>query len=174
MVTEKATESAVVAPARLPEVWATTQPWLTTAARIGLALVLAWAGWAKASQPVSQQELAVEAYQLVPDGMVTVVGVGLPILELALAALLVLGFATRLTAALGGVLMIVFIAGIISAWSRGLKIDCGCFGGGGAAADPHYLREILRDSGFLALAAWIMVWPRSKLAVDRLLGMHKN
>ena len=32
-------------------------------------------------------------------------------------------------------LMAVFIAGVISVWVRGLSIDCGCFGGGGAVPE---------------------------------------
>ncbi|REE99757.1 MauE/DoxX family redox-associated membrane protein [Thermomonospora umbrina] len=146
----------------------------TTAARVGLAVVLGWAGLAKAAEPPALQELAVEAYRLLPDGMITPVGIGLPILEIVLAALLLAGFATRFTAALSGLLMVVFIIGIASAWARGLKIDCGCFGGGGEIADPPYLGEILRDLGFLALAAWITVWPPGRYALDRKVGLYED
>jgi uncharacterized membrane protein YphA (DoxX/SURF4 family) len=156
--------------------WTVIQPWLTAAARCGLAVVLAVAGWAKVTEPPSLQKLAVRSYQILPDGMVSVVGIGLPVLELALAALLVLGFATRLAAVASGLLLIVFIAGIISVWARGLSIDCGCFGGGGAAPragmGTRYLREILRDLGFLVIACWIAVLPKSRLALDRLLGLY--
>jgi uncharacterized membrane protein YphA (DoxX/SURF4 family) len=156
--------------------WTMIQPWLTTVARLGLATVLFMAGWAKATEPQALQKLAVSAYQILPDGMVGAVGIGLPILEMALAAMLLLGFATRFVAAAGGLLMIIFIAGIISAWTRGLSIDCGCFGGGGAVGkgQTRYLQEILRDLGFLALAAWIVVLPKSKLALDRMLGLYDN
>ena len=152
------------------------RPWLTTAARCGLAVVLALAGWAKVTEPAGLQKLAVASYHILPDGMVSVVGVGLPVLELTLAALLVLGFATRLAAVLSALLLIVFIAGIVSVWARGLSIDCGCFGGGGPAPrsgmGARYFREILRDLGFLALAGWIVVLPKSRLALDRLLGLY--
>ncbi len=162
------------APAR--RTWTVVQPWLTTAARCGLAIVLGLAGWAKVTEPPSLQKLAVRSYHLLPEGMVSIVGVGLPVLELALAALLVLGFATRLAAMMSAVLLIVFIAGIISVWARGLSIDCGCFGGGGpaprAGMGARYLLEILRDLGFLAVAGWIVVLPRGRLAMDRLLGLY--
>lgn len=156
--------------------WPAIRPWLTTAARCGLAVVLGLAGWAKVTEPPSLQRLAVRSYQILPDGMVSLVGVGLPVLELALAGLLVLGFATRLAAVASALLFVVFIAGIISVWARGLSIDCGCFGGGGAAPragmGARYLREILRDLGFLVLAGWIVVLPKSRLALDRLLGLY--
>jgi len=152
----------------------TYQPWLTLAARLGLAVVLFWAGWAKITEPTGLKQLAVSEYDILPKGMVPAVATGLPLLEICLAALLVVGFATRLTAILSGILMLVFIGGIISAWSRGLRINCGCFGGAGQVADPHYLREIFRDLGFFALAAFIAIWPRCKVSLDRALGLYTD
>jgi hypothetical protein len=57
----------------------------------------------------------------------------------------------------------VFIAGVTQAWARGLSIDCGCFGGGGAVAPDQttYGLELLRDAGFLLLAGWLVVRPRT-------------
>jgi uncharacterized membrane protein YphA (DoxX/SURF4 family) len=165
MVTETATPRIT---------WPVIQPWITTVARLGLAAVLFLAGWAKFTEASALQKLAVSDYQILPQSMVGAVGIGLPILEMALAVMLVAGFATRFVAIAGGLLMIIFIAGIISAWSRGLKINCGCFGGAGTVVDPHYLREIFRDLGFLAMAAWIVVWPKSRLAADRLLGLYSE
>ncbi|WP_233509887.1 MauE/DoxX family redox-associated membrane protein [Actinomadura craniellae] len=169
-MTEKAAEAVTEEPGRLRD-WPVLQPWLSTAARVALAVVLAWAGWAKFTLPTYKQELSVEAYQLLPHGVAGPVGIGLPLAELLLAAFLLVGFATRFTAAVSALLMLVFIAAIISAWSRGLTIDCGCFGGGGqvAAGETRYLQEILRDIGFLALAVWITVWPRSRAALDNIL-----
>lgn len=146
----------------------------TAAARAGLAVVLGWAGLAKATEPPALQELAVESYQLLPEGLITPVGVGLPILEIVLAALLLAGFATRFSGALSGLLMVVFIVGIAPAWARGLKIDCGCFGGGGQIDDPPYLGEIMRDLGFLALAAWVAAWPPGRFALDRKIGLYQD
>lgn len=159
---------------RRPAKWGVIQPWITTLARVALAGVLAYAGWAKVTEPPVVQRRAVRAYEILPEGMVNIVGIGLPILELALAALLLIGFATRFVAAASAVLMVVFIAGIISAWARGLNIDCGCFGSGGqvAAGQTRYFQEILRDLGFLILALWTAVLPKGKFAVDRLLGLH--
>ncbi|MDX6743025.1 MauE/DoxX family redox-associated membrane protein [Actinocorallia sp. A-T 12471] len=147
--------------------------WVTFAARLGLAGVLFWAGWTKFTEPAPLQRQAVAAYELLPDALIGPVGHGLPVLEMVLALLLVVGFATRLSAILSGLLMIVFIGGIASAWARGLTIDCGCFGGGGtvAAGETKYLQEILRDVGYLALAVWITVLAPGRLAVDRRIGL---
>lgn len=59
---------------------------------------------------------------------------------------------TRLAAAASAVLLLMFMAGIASAWARGLQIECGCFDGGGFAADAtqQYPWEILCDVGLAA------------------------
>jgi uncharacterized membrane protein YphA (DoxX/SURF4 family) len=88
----------------------------------------------------------------------------LPYVELALALLLVLGIGVRLTAIISGLMMLMFIGGIASVWARGLHIACGCFGGEGGTG--QYLREILRDIGFLAMCGWMITFPRSRLALD--------
>jgi uncharacterized membrane protein YphA (DoxX/SURF4 family) len=150
------------------------QEWITVIVRVALAAILGYAGYAKFIEPQALQKVAVSSYRILPTGMVTPVAFGLPVLEMALAAMILLGFATRAMSICIGLLFVVFIAGIISAWARGLSIDCGCFGGGGSVGkgQTHYLREILRDLGFLVLAAWLMVFPRGRLALDRVLGLY--
>ncbi len=149
------------------------QEWISLVVRIALAAIMFVAGYAKFSEAQGLQKVAVSSYRILPKGMVTPVAFGLPVLEMVLAVMILLGFATRVMAVCVGLLFVVFIAGIISAWARGLSIDCGCFGGGGSVGkgQTHYLREILRDIGFLVLATWLMVYPRGKLALDRLLGL---
>jgi hypothetical protein len=68
-------------------------------------------------------------------------------------------------------LFLAFIVGISSAWARGLSIECGCFGGGGEIPDAAaaYPGEIARDVGLLALSLWLVVRPRSRLALDNVL-----
>jgi uncharacterized membrane protein YphA (DoxX/SURF4 family) len=114
---------------------------------------------------------SVRAYQLLPYDVAGYLGYGLPILEVAIGALLVLGLFTRFSAVVGGFLMVVFIIGIASAWARGLSIDCGCFGKGGtiAASQTQYPQEIARDVGLLACALWLVVRPRSALSLERTL-----
>ena len=65
-----------------------------------------------------------------------------------------------------------FVAGVSQAWARGLSIDCGCFGGGGAVepGNTAYVQELLRDTGFLVLAAWLIVRPRTLFSLDSRLG----
>ncbi|MBB5828337.1 MauE/DoxX family redox-associated membrane protein [Micromonospora carbonacea] len=148
--------------------WAAVRPWLGVAARLGLAAVWLVAGGAKVGD-LAASGRAVNAYQVMPYDVATVIGAALPFVELALGALLLVGLATRLAAGISAALLVVFVAGIASAWSRGLAIDCGCFGSGGqlaAGQTPSYLPEILRDLGFLALAGFLLTWPRTPVSVD--------
>jgi uncharacterized membrane protein YphA (DoxX/SURF4 family) len=114
---------------------------------------------------------SVRAYQLLPYDVAGYLGYGLPILEIAVGLLLILGLFTRFSAVVGGLLMVVFIAGIASAWARGLSIDCGCFGKGGTiqASQTQYPQEIARDLGLLVCAAWLAVRPRTAVSLERFL-----
>jgi uncharacterized membrane protein YphA (DoxX/SURF4 family) len=145
------------------------RPWVSTVARLGLAAVFAIASLTKISSTDAIVR-SVRAYQILPEGAVHPVAYALPFLELALAVLLLLGIGTRLVAGVAAVALVLFIAAVSSAGLRGLKIDCGCFGGGGAVTHTHYLREIFRDVGFLVLAAWLLLFPISRLSLDSLLS----
>ena len=142
-----------------------------TLARFGLAAVWLVSGGVKMSDP-GQTYIAVQAYDVLPQALVRPVATGLPLLEIVLGVLLLVGLATRWVAAVSLVLLAVLIASIAQSWARGLSIDCGCFGGGGrvAAGQTEYPQEILRDTGFALLGIWLLVRPRTWLSLDRWLG----
>jgi uncharacterized membrane protein YphA (DoxX/SURF4 family) len=142
------------------------QEWMSFAVRLGLGGVMLSAGGLKVADPNAAIS-AVTAYRLLPSELATIVGYGLPFFEIMLGLLLVVGLAVRATAATTGILLLVFIAAVSSAWARGLSIDCGCFGGGGQTDNPQYLQEIVRDLSFLVLATWLVVYPASRFALDR-------
>jgi uncharacterized membrane protein YphA (DoxX/SURF4 family) len=148
--------------------WRAVRPWIGTAVRLGLAAVWLVAGGTKVGD-LAAAGRAVNAYRLLPYDVAVVVGAAQPFVELALGVLLLLGLATRLAAGVSAALLALFIAGISSAWARGLAIDCGCFSKGGeltAGQSPSYGPEILRDVGFLILAGFLLIWPRTPLSVD--------
>jgi uncharacterized membrane protein YphA (DoxX/SURF4 family) len=135
-------------------------------ARVSLAVVWLVSGALKVADP-AQTIIAVRAYQLLPEELVRPVANALPFFEIALGLLLLIGLGVRATAVVSATLLLVLVGVIISVWARGLSIDCGCFGGGGAADVDgwDYTKEILRDIGFLALAAWLIVFPRTPFAL---------
>lgn len=126
-----------------------------------------YAGFTKLTN-LEASVLSVRAYQIFPYEIAKIIGYGLPVIEMMLGALLVIGLFTRTVASIIGVLLIAFIGGIISAWARGLSIDCGCFSPGGVTEDPKYLQEILRDLGFILLLVPSLIHP-GPWSVDRFL-----
>jgi uncharacterized membrane protein YphA (DoxX/SURF4 family) len=151
--------------------WPQVQPWLSTIARLALAAVWLVAGLTKVGD-LPANVRAVRAYRLLPEGVAQVVGSGQPFVEIALALLLVVGLGVRVTAVVSLLLLLAYIAGIVSAAARGLRIDCGCFSSGGDLAGDQrtqYTAEILRDVGFLVLGSFLVRWPRGRWALDNLL-----
>jgi uncharacterized membrane protein YphA (DoxX/SURF4 family) len=141
-------------------------PWVSTAARLVLGAVLVVAGGLKVADPQASVA-AVRAYELLPTGLATIVGWGLPFLELVLGLLLLAGIAVRPAALTTALLLVVFVAAVVSAAARGLSIDCGCFGGGGPVppGQTAYVSEIVRDVALLAAAVWLVVRPHSRLSL---------
>lgn len=142
-----------------------------TLARLGLAAVWLFSGVPKALDPDGTY-VAVRAYDVLPPLGVDLVAGVLPWLEITLGVLLLLGLGVRAVATASAVLLLVFVAGVAQAWARGLSIDCGCFGGGGQVApgETAYVQELVRDAGFLLLAAWLVVRPRTPAALDSRIG----
>jgi uncharacterized membrane protein YphA (DoxX/SURF4 family) len=130
--------------------------------------VLFLAGYLKVDEP-DKSQMAVRAYEMLPISLANLLGLVLPVVEVAIGALLILGSLTRFMAALGGFTMVIFIIAIAQAWARGLNIDCGCFGGGGAVApsETKYLQEILRDLGLVFLALYLIRYPSTKFSLDK-------
>ncbi|CAB4600609.1 unannotated protein [freshwater metagenome] len=143
--------------------------WFGLLARLTLGGVLFAAGWLKIFTPAKSQ-MAVRAYEVLPISIANFLGIALPWLEVGLGILLILGIAVRTSAIFGGALMVLFIAAISQAWARGLSIDCGCFGGGGTVdpGETKYLSEILRDTGLALLALYLVRYPLTRFALEKL------
>jgi uncharacterized membrane protein YphA (DoxX/SURF4 family) len=152
----------------MKEMFVKLQPWFGLAARLILGGVLFAAGYLKVGTP-DKSQMAVRAYEMLPISVANFLGLILPPVEIVIGALLIVGALTRVMAALGGFTRFVFIIAIAQAWARGLNIDCGCFGGGGAVApgETKYLQEILRDIGLVFLAGYLIRYPSTKFSLDK-------
>ena len=153
--------------------WPAVRPWLGTVARLVLGAVWVWAAWSKLQSPRTFTQ-AVRAYDATPEWLSEAIGYGLPVLELALGVLLILGLVTRIAAAVSGVLFVVFLVGLIQAAVRGIKLECGCFGGGGVTdgGNTQYALDILRDIGLLALSAYLVVWAFTYVSTDAFIARN--
>ena len=121
--------------------------WIGVLARLIVGAVDLVAGIAKFPDPAGNVR-QVRAFQILPEAVVPTVGHALPTAEI--------------------------IIGIAAAWARGLEINCGCFGSHGVPANPQrqYAVDIARDVGLLICSLWLIIWPRTRLALDNLLFPH--
>jgi uncharacterized membrane protein YphA (DoxX/SURF4 family) len=144
--------------------------WIGLLARLIVGGIDLVAGLSKFSDPAGNVR-SVRAYRILPESVVPTVGHALPTVEIVVGALLILGLFTRAMAVVSTLFFLAFIIGISSAWARGLEINCGCFGNNGVPADPQrqYAVDIARDVGLLLCSLWLVIWPRTKLALDNLL-----
>ncbi len=157
------------------QIWSRrVQPGISTLLRLVMGIVFLVAGVSKLSN-LAIAELSVKSYQLLPNDVAAVVGVVLPILEVALAVLLLLGIGTRVTSIALSLMLVAFIIGIGSLWARGIIAQCGCFGGTLIMTEaPSYPLEIARDCLMLLATVWLAIWPRTFVSVDGWLGRGRN
>ena len=148
--------------------------WAGLLARLVTGGVWIVAGGLKIAEPEASIA-AVRAYQLLPSSAAEVVGLALPAVEVAVGLALVLGLFTRAAGVVSALLFLAFIAGIASVWARGIEIDCGCFGGGGAeeGAASDYPWEIARDVVLLGASLLVVLARRTRLALDSVLFDHR-
>jgi uncharacterized membrane protein YphA (DoxX/SURF4 family) len=144
--------------------------WAGLVVRVVVGVVWIVAGGLKFTDP-AQSVAAVRAYQLLPGDLAAPVGQLLPVVEIVVGLMLVVGLLTRGAAVISAVLFVLFIVGIVSVWVRGINIDCGCFGGGGADPDAasKYPWEIARDAALLLGSLFVAWLPTTRLALDSLL-----
>ena len=144
------------------------QPWLTLLSRLILGVVLLVAGGLKIGN-LPKSAMAVRAYELLPVSLANFLGYTLPWIEIGLGLLLIVGVTVKISGVLGALTMLAFIIAIAQAWARGLSIDCGCFGGGGAIdpEDTKYLSEIIRDIGLMALGIFLYFYPKGRFALEK-------
>ena len=115
---------------------------------------------------------AVRAYDATPEWLSKAIGYGLPVLELCIGALLIVGVVVRLAAIVSTALFAVFLVGVLQAAARGIKLECGCFGGGGTTTSTTYTLDVLRDVGLWCSAVYLIVWPLTRWSVDEYLARN--
>ncbi|HXS10656.1 MAG TPA: MauE/DoxX family redox-associated membrane protein [Candidatus Krumholzibacteria bacterium] len=105
--------------------------WLNLAARFIVGGLFFYAAFEKVLHPAAFA-MAVRGYKLIPFSLSNLFAIAVSWSELVAATFLILGILTRKAAGAIFILLIVFIAAITTVMVRGMVIDCGCFGEGGA------------------------------------------
>jgi len=123
------------------------------ACRVLVAVVFVWAGLPKLLDAATFAE-DISNYRLVPEALVGVLAVAVPVLELTVAAALLSGIEARGAAVVAGMLLLGFTAGMLQAMARGIDLSCGCFG---AATDAKVGWPSVGRNVALVLASAIVV-----------------
>ena len=117
--------------------------------------IFIYAGLMKAWRPMVFLE-DVRSFALLPDPYAAMLAMYLPWVEILGGIAVITGLGRK-----GGLLvlnasLVIFLAAILIAWSRGTDIRCGCFGDSGGATS-NYLDLVMRDVGLLILGAYLWI-----------------
>jgi putative oxidoreductase len=147
--------------------------WIALPLRLYIGAVFLVACWHKILHPESFA-MDVATYQILPLGLVNIMAIVLPWIELACGILIIIGWRTRAAALLVAGMMAVFLAAITIALARGLEMSCGCFASQSMVEDPISWRTVLRDLGWLAIPLYVLVFDRNPVGVDGLVALVKR
>ena len=95
--------------------------------RLFLGFIFIFAGIEKISEP-SAFSTAIYNYKLLPISLVNFFAITLPWIELTAGLLLMFGVYVKENSLIIAVLLIIFFMAIAISLTRGLNIECGCFG----------------------------------------------
>jgi uncharacterized membrane protein YphA (DoxX/SURF4 family) len=136
-------------------------PWnkrriIVTALRIALGCMWIYAAYMKLKDPWMLFAMSIDSYHILPEWAVLTVARTLPWLELAIGLALIAGLLLRYASILSAGILCVFFVAMLSAYMRGLAIDCGCFGPGDAISWKTFLRDgaLLSAAVLLAFLSW--------------------
>ena len=99
-------------------------------------------------------------YHMIPGNLINLIAIILPWVELICGVCLILGVLYDGSVLLVNLMTFVFILALVSAYSRGLDIDCGCFKASSGAGNS-VLKSLLFDVVLLALTL-ILLFSRSR------------
>lgn len=133
--------------------------------RLVLAAVFIYAGYAKLFRPDMSPHpsipiarslfaLQIDSYQMLPAWAVLFVAKWLPIVEIAIGLLLLIGFGLRIWAVVVTLIIGGFFAVVLRAYLLHLDINCGCF----AKPEPLTGWTVVRDGALLLLAVLMTVF----------------
>ncbi len=145
--------------------------WLGLAVRLAAAAVWIASGASKIPQ-IQSFRVLVQRYGILPNVLAGPFAYILPFLELAIGFYLAVGLFVRGTALVGTLLFALFLTAQVSAWARGINLDCGCFGT--LIQTTVGPLTILRDFG-LGIPTFIMLaFPARTLSLDHRLFSARN
>jgi uncharacterized membrane protein YphA (DoxX/SURF4 family) len=132
-------------------------------ARLVIAAVFIVAALPKIQAPDAFAE-SVAAFRVIGPTASSWVALFLPWVELAIGIGLLTRSLRRCSGGLMLLLLLLFIALHLSAWSRGLNLDCGCFGQS-EASTTGYWDPLLRNCALLLSLTLVMIHDTKRAAM---------
>jgi putative oxidoreductase len=120
------------------------------ASRLFLGGIFLYSGYIKFDNPL-QFAATLTTYQLFPESLIPTIITYLPWMEMALGAMLVIGWKARYFGAVAVALLSMFIVVLTITYLRGIDAECGCFGPG----DRISPLTLTRDALFLLPAIFL-------------------
>ena len=143
--------------------WEVGLTWLYHFLRLGLACIFIYAGFIKLLDPRTFAH-AIAQYDLIPETLLPLVAVGLPVLELL--AGVGLSFEVRGSLTLMAILLLIFLVILGYAVWHNLDIDCGCFTLDELDAQHSVKSAFGRDLIMIGATLWLY-WRRRSRAPQR-------
>lgn len=140
-----------------------TNEYLLLCARVALGVTFIIAGMEKISGPAAFAK-AIYDYKIFPELLVNFFAVAIPWIEVVSGLLLVFGILARENAAIISGLLLMFIILVVISISRGLNIECGCFGTASGARVGW--QKVLENSGLVILGFYIIYFDKRSLKLE--------
>jgi putative oxidoreductase len=154
---------------------ARTRGWLVALAlpvRAYLGIVFLWAAVYKIADPHAFG-LSIATYDILPLGLVNLLAIALPWVEVVVGLTLVAGLWTRASALAVTGMLIMFMAALGLALAKDLQLSCGCFASA-EAGDEIGAETMLRDGLWLAGALYVLAAGGGRLSLDGLLARRRR
>ena len=150
--------------------WEAHLTWLYHGLRLGLACVFIYAGLIKLLDPRAFAH-AIAQYDLLPEGLLPLVAVGLPALELLAGLGLI--FEVRGSLILMAILLLMFLVILGYAVWQNLDIDCGCFTAEDLAGQEGLKMAFRRDLIMIGVTLFLYWRRRSRAPQSLWIGKLK-
>lgn len=116
--------------------------------------VFVWSGFLKAQDP-GAFIISVRSFRILPDPYAAWLALSLPWLEIFAGLAVITGIGRRGGLLLLNLSLVMFAIALVSAWIRGINVDCGCFGG--KDGTTQIVDALVRDAVLLAVGGWLMM-----------------
>jgi uncharacterized membrane protein YphA (DoxX/SURF4 family) len=139
--------------------------WINIIIRIILGGLFIYAAIPKILNPL-EFALTVENYQIISPILSHYSALFLPWLELYCGILIIINQWTKYASLILAILLLIFIAALISVIIRGLEIDCGCFAVGGGQ-NAVSIKRVFEDFILLAMSIYLIFFDNIHLKIRK-------